>query len=1587
MSDGIHTSAEHGSAIAIIGMAGRFPGARDVERFWSNLRQGVHSITFFSEEELLAAGVAPHLLRDPSFVGAGGTIEDADRFDAAFFGFTPREADVMDPQHRVLLETAWEALENAGQEPGTGTVGVYAGAPANDYLSHVLARPELVEALGAFQLSLANGRDYLATQAAHRLNLRGPAVNVHTACSTGLVAVHVACQALLAGECDLAVAGGASIRVGPPGYQYTPGGIASPDGHCRAFSADAAGLVGGDGIGLVVLKRLAEAKADGDTIRAVIRGSAINNDGAQKVGFTAPSVQGQAAVIEEALDVGGIDPATVGYVEAHGSGTALGDPIEVAALTQAFGDTGRRQHVALGSVKTNVGHLDAAAGATGLIKATLAVERGEIPPSLHYAAPNPEIDFACSPFFVNTELRPWTRVDGGPRRAGVSSFGIGGTNAHVVLEQAPAPRPSKPKRAWHLLTLSARTPAALDAAAARLAAHLRAHPEQALCDVAWTLQAGRRAFEHRRALVARTGAEAAEALEARAPDRVFGGVAPGGASPVAFLFPGLGSHYPGMGRGLYATEPVFRETVDRCAEILRPILGVDLREVLYPADAGADDDGAAPSIDLRAMLGRTAAAPDDPGERLNATRLAQPALFITEYALARLWMSWGIQPAAMVGHSLGEYVAATVAGVWSLEDALVLTAERARLVAEMPPGGMMGVNLPPEEASAYLRGGLSIGALNGPSITVFSGPVEDLEEVQAEMEARGIVWRRLPLQHAFHSTMMEPVAERLSGLLRGMRLHEPKLPFASSVTGKWITAAQATDPAYWSRHLTSTVRFSDGVETLARGGIRVLLETGPGHGLRMLAAQLTVWGDEPPVVVASMRHAYERQSDTAHLLGAAGRLWAAGAPVDWHAMHAHERLRRVSLPTYPFERRRHWIDRPVAGSAAAPTRVAGPADILHVPRWKRVPLPASADAEPASWLVLADTAGVGARLVDRLRARGHTVCIARPGERFGRAGEGAWTVRAGSAADLAALREALDASGAHPDHVVQLWGMDADDGDAADAQARGYGSVAALAAAFAADSASPLRLTVVTEGAQDVNGGEPVIPARAAVLGACSVLPHEHPHVTVRTVDVRLPAGGVERLADQLLAEVTADAPVHPSTRSPVHPFTRSPAEAALRGTARWVRSWEAAPAAEDASALRAGGAYLFTGALTSAGWVLMEHLSATLGARLALVVDPALPERAEWDAHLADPASRHHALVHTIAWLRGAEAHGVAPLLLRASLDDAGALRAAVRRARDELGGLHGVVHAPGLGEAGGYTPLAQAPAGHAVAELARLERELAALRTATDGVELDFVLLQSSVVPASGGTGVAAAAAAYALVDAWAQRVAAEGGARWTSAGWDRWRVNGEGGDAAGDGILPAEGVRAFARLAALAGEPRVVVTHRDPSAPATRPESSATREDAEEGVMHPRPELRNEFHPPTSPEEETLAGVWRDLFGIGEIGVRDDFFQLGGHSLLAMQLVSRVRTLFEVELPLPAIFEAPTIAGLAELINEAILLELDAMSEEEAQSELNGFHASGGRGGEAAVSESSSPHLLLATIDELSDEELDRLLAADPDDGMFE
>jgi acyl transferase domain-containing protein len=648
--------------VAIIGMAGRFPRCPSVDELWRQLCDGAECISRFSDAELRAAGIGAATLADPAYVKAGALLDDIDRFDAPFFRFSSREAEMTDPQHRVFLECAWEALENAGYDPDRypGAIGVFAGSGMSRYLPLLYADRELVRAVGTYRLHLGNDKDFLPTLASYKLNLRGPSLSVQTACSTSLVAVHLAVQSLLNGECDMALAGGVSITVlRKSGYFYREGGISSPDGHCRAFDAAARGTVGGNGAGVVVLKRLAEALADGDSIRAVVLGSAINNDGAQKVGFTAPGLDGQARVIREALAVAGVEPRTLGYVEAHGTGTSLGDPIEVAALTEAF-DTDERGFCALGSLKTNLGHLDVAAGAAGLIKTVLALEHGLLPPSLHFERPNPEIDFAASPFYVNTTLAPWRR-DGAPRRAGVSAFGIGGTNAHVVLEEAPSSPPGDPAPEWHLLPLSAETEPALDRAAAALAEHLARHPGLDLADVAFTLQVGRRHCRHRRALVCRDREEALALLAGASGSAAR---LAGERRAVAFLFPGQGAQHPGMAAAIYRREPRFQAEVDRCCAFLAPRLGVDLRGLLVPDSAGS--------------------AREEAVAALRRTELAQPALFVTEYALARLWMAWGVHPGALLGHSLGEYVAACIAGVFSLEDALALVAVRGRLMAAAP---------------------------------------------------------------------------------------------------------------------------------------------------------------------------------------------------------------------------------------------------------------------------------------------------------------------------------------------------------------------------------------------------------------------------------------------------------------------------------------------------------------------------------------------------------------------------------------------------------------------------------------------------------------------------------------------------------------------------------------------------------------------------------------------------------------------------------------------------------------------------------------------------------------------------------------
>ncbi len=899
--------ADATEAVAIIGMSGRFPGARNLAEFWENLRTGRETISRFAVDELEPASAREAaLMRDPAYVAARGVLDGAETFDAAFFGILPNEAEVMDPQHRVFLECAWHALEDAGYDPASHghAVGVFAGMSNNSYFAaHVLGHPEAIERVGDDAAMMANEKDYLATRVSYKLNLLGPSVNVVTACSTSLVAVCQAVQSLLTYQCDMALAGGVSVKCPQKrGYLYREGFILSPDGHCRAFDARAQGTVFSNGVGAVVLKRLSEALEDGDHIEAVIRGSAVNNDGSSKVSFAAPSVDGQADAIALAHAMASIDPSTICYVETHGTGTQLGDPIEIAGLTQAFrsGGASGTGFCALGALKTNIGHLDAAAGIAGLIKAVLVLKHRLIPPVLHFEQPNPQLRLEESPFRIDKTLREWPSEAGAPRRAGVSAFGAGGTNAHVVLEEAPQALPARAARASHLLVLSARSPVALDAATANLRSHLEKYPDESLADVAYTLQSGRRAFRHRRALACGDRNPALKLLAQPASNRVATGKASERPAGVAFMFPGQGAQYVNMGRAVYESEGAFRREVDECAEVLRPLLGEDLRTMLYPSK---DQEAAAQ-------------------ERITQTSVTQPALFVIEHALARLWMSWGIQPAAMIGHSLGEYVAACLAGVFTRDDALRLLARRARMMQDLPAGAMLAVRAPLDDFAAALTPETSIAALNSPKLTVISGEHAAIAKLEARLSALDIGHKRLPTSHAFHSPMMEPIVAGFAAFVRTIPRRAPQQRWISGLTGKPITDAEAVDPAYWSQQMRQPVRFMDGIGRLMDPSL-ALLEVGPGQALSSLARQHPARTPEQ-VALTSLHPAQEPAGDLDYLMTGVGRLWTVGVPLDWSAFHGGAKGRRLSLPAYPFERKQYWLSPVLATESPASLQSTSP---------------------------------------------------------------------------------------------------------------------------------------------------------------------------------------------------------------------------------------------------------------------------------------------------------------------------------------------------------------------------------------------------------------------------------------------------------------------------------------------------------------------------------------------------------------------------------------------------------------------------------------------------------------------------------------
>jgi phthiocerol/phenolphthiocerol synthesis type-I polyketide synthase E len=1471
--------------IAIVGQRVRVPGADDVDQFWQNLADGVESITFLSEEEMRSAGVPDSVINLPGYVNAAPLLGDIDRFDAGFFGFSARDAALTDPQHRIFLETAWEALEDAGYDPAAfpGPIGVFGGCEMSTYLYQLYQNPDALGYVDGMQLMVTNDKDHLCTQVSYRLDLRGPSVVVQTTCSTSLVAVALACESLRDRRCDMALAGGVTVRVPQRGgYYYVAGSILSPDGHCRPFDMNAQGTIVGSGVGIVALKRLEDALADRDCIHATILGFGLNNDGHDKVGYTAPGIRGQVAAIAEAYRTAGISPESVGYVEAHGTGTILGDPIELSALTEAFTKyTSRRGFCGIGSAKSNFGHLSCASGVVGLIKSVLSLEHAAIPPTVHYRAPNPAIDFVSSPFFVTQTLHPWSR-NGSPRRAGVSSFGVGGTNAHVLLEEAPQLDAPAHRRPYQILTVSARSNDAQQEVARRLGAYLGRHPERDLADVAFTLHLGRRPFAHRRSYVVgvdeRAGAVATLLSQREDVETVCSNEEP----EIVFMFPGQGSQYPGMAADLYKSEPLVKRIIDACCRTLKPELGFDLRRVLFPGPRRR----------------KTAAA------ELQDTALAQPALFVIEYAVAQLWRSWGVQPTAMIGHSVGEYVAATMSGVIALDDALRLMALRGRLISALPSGSMLAVMASADALADYIDNDrVCLAAVNAPDLCALSGPKDAIAQVEDALLARSVAAHRLHTSHAFHSSMMEPMLDRFEELVDRIPLAMPDIPYIATLTGLWADAA-VTKPEYWSAQIRSTVRFAEGLQTLSRVGPpltteAVLLEVGPGRALLTAARKNSM---RTRSALASLPTAEETRPDTEVISTSLGRLWELGQDVDWEGFHQTEPRRRVSLPTYPFERESYWIGRAnqPGGADAGPRDVA---DWFFVPVWNesQIASKGAKDLTGAHILILDEESGIGAHIAEALSALGAVPLTVRRGDRYERISDAEYILDPAEELGVADLVADVCAE-CTLQGVIHCWGAEPPaDSDITDAALSTFLAPVRVAIALGAHTTErPLPVLLLARGTADVSATEVLDPGRGFGIGAAKVLPQELTGLSLTHIDVdEDPA-----VAAMIISELAAGAP---------------DSEIAYRGGARYTREYERCPIADarPPASLPSNPVILVTGGLGYMGLLISEVAFQRLGAKLVLLGRSDLPPPGEWSAASEDKtiSEPNRAVLRRLAVM---QVQRDDLLVVQADLADPAQVHAAVDAAVERFGRVDIVVHGAANVGPDAFGSVVETGSDVVAAQITPKVEGLLHLLAAMDGRQPQRWIIHGSISAELGGLGLAAYAGANAVLNGIAER-GAKAGQDWLNIEWDAWDNAGEAQAHAlkAAPINGVEGQDVFLRAIGTPLGSRVVVAVGDLEERLDAWIRFASVSDPNDAGGHPRPNLSTAYIEPRTETEKKLAAIWSAQLGVDKVGVHDQFFELGGHSLLAIQVAAEIRNTFAIEIPVLQLFKAPTVAQLAVLV----------------------------------------------------------------------
>jgi len=1499
--------------IAIIGMAGRFPGAKNLEEYWKLLIQGKESVTFFSDQELKESGVSPSSYNDPSFVKAAPILEDADKFDASFFGYSPRDVQIMDPQQRLFLELAYSALEDGGYDPDRypKPIGVFGGTAMNTYFLFSGLTPKFVTEY--IPTLLGNDKDFLATKVSYKLNLKGPSVAVQSACSTSLVAIHLSCQSLLSGECDMVLAGGTAIRVPlKTGHYFQENGILTKDGHCRPFDANATGTIFGSGGGVILLKKLKNALNDKDNIHALIKGTAINNDGRSKVDYTAPSVDGQADVIIEAQANAGVKADQIQYLEAHGTGTFLGDPIEIAALTKAFSiTTNNKGFCAIGSVKSNIGHLDAAAGIAGLIKTVLSLKNKKIPPSINFESPNPEIDFENSPFYVNNKLSEWNSKNN-PRRAGISSLGMGGTNSHIILQEAPHlsdDSKNKDNIVNHLFMLSARSEDALRTMSLNLADNIEKNPGQNLKDIAFTLRTGRKIFDYKKVLVCKNSKETQILLREEDSDNVVSFETESLNRDVVFLFPGAGSQYVGMGRDLYKTESVFKDEVDKCIKITEKNFGINLSKVFDT------------SIINEAEM----------NDEIKKPIISYPSLFILEYALAKLLISWGIKPSAMIGHSLGEYTAACLAGVLDLEDALFMVAKRSELLQNLPEGGMLSIPLEEEQVKKYLNDEISIAVVNAPNLCVISGPLKQIEYAETVLSKDKISFRKLKVSTAFHSKLVEPVLDDFYNAIKNIKFRKPIVPIVSNITGQLITGNEISNPKYWVDHLRHTVRFSDGINVLLQESNRVFLEVGPGTTLSTLTEQ-NPNKQKTQIIISSMRHPLDDQADDKCFLKAIGQLHFAGIKPDWNSRYPEKECRRVSLPTYPFERKKYWYKAPFGQKSIIDNSLNDVKDFsewFFSPSWKRSSKATNQITSDLlkneKWLIFSDGGNLAKDLIEKLKHHSQEVIVVLRGDSYNKLNDNEFVIDKKSNNDFKNLFKYFKSLNFIPQKIVHFWNSEFTQnlsGSNDDLKDKFYDSVYSL---FFISNAlhhmgmnKKIQIGIISTNLHSVIGEEKVnSPEHSLMLGPSKVINKEFPNIACKNIDLNFDEKESE-VIKQIIAELNEE------DDSEI---------VAYRGKYRWIQTFEQIKLKDSdklaTSLVKNGHTILITGGTGGIGLEIAYNFSQMAKCHLILTKKSAFPDKNEWKDWLNENGEdgKTSKIIKNINVI---EESGSTVEIIVSDVEDKKAVRDMIGNLKERYGKIDIVIHAAGIIDNNLLVNK----------NIEAIDRVLSpkvfgavnlyqAMKDFQPGLFILFSSISSLIAP----VGQFEYSAANNFLDAFVNYFNSQDQTKFISINWPAWKEVGilanSGMDSWKENLLKksisnSEGVKAF-NLILNENYSQVLIS------PGGEADFSRSSKELFKAVSHSSPEVDADIQSNLSgltDSEKPLALIWMNILGVESLSKKDNFFKLGGSSLLAIQVISRIQEAFAVTLSIGDIFKFPTLGKLATKIEREIIADIEEL-----------------------------------------------------------